>query len=234
MSESFTPLISATLSFVVGHFVLSAGPLRGAMIGALCRNGFLAVYSLYAIATFVWMNVAYTRAPFEDLWGDPLWARWASVLIMPLAAVLFTAGAATAHPWAAGMGTRIERDRAPAGIQKVTRHPVLWAIAIWSALHLVSNGDLASLIFFGGILGLAILGMAHMEARKRAEGDAAWERFASRSSAVPFAGLIGGRIRLTLSEIGWGRLAAGVILYFVLLFGHRVVIDVPILPALHG
>ncbi|MDH3241751.1 MAG: NnrU family protein [Alphaproteobacteria bacterium] len=234
MSANFTPLISATLAFVLGHFFLSAGPVRAGLIGILSRNGFLAVYSLYSIATFVWMNIAYTKAPFEDLWGDPHWARWASVLIMPLAAILLAAGVSTANPGAVGMDKLMAEGREPRGIQKVTRHPMMWAIAIWAALHLAANGDQASVIFFGGLLVLCLGGMVHIEARKRAEGGAAWERFAAGSSVVPFAALLAGRTRVTLSEIGWGRLAAGMVLYVVLLFGHRVVIDVPILAQLAG
>ncbi len=234
MSANFTPLISATLAFVLGHFFLSARPIRAGLIGILSRNGFLAVYAIYSMATFIWMNIAYTKAPFEDLWGDPHWARWASVLIMPLAAVLLTAGVSTANPSAVGMDKLMAAGREPRGIQKVTRHPLLWAVAIWAALHLVANGDQASVIFFGGILLLCLVGMLHIEARKRAEGGAGWERFASLSSLVPFAALIDGRTRVTLSEIGWGRLVAGLLLYVVLLFGHRIVIDVPILGQLAG
>lgn len=234
MSDTFMPLTAATLAFVLGHFLLSAGPIRSGLIGLLSRNGFLVVYSIYAIATFIWMNLAYTRAPFEDLWGDPLWARWASVVVMPLAAVLLTAGVTTANPSAVGMEKLMAEGREARGIQKVTRHPVLWAIAIWAALHLAANGDLASLIFFGGLVLLCLLGIAHIETRKVTEGGMGWERFTSGSSAIPFTALLSGRAKVTLSEIGWGRIAAGIVLYILLLFGHRVVIDVPILPQLAG
>lgn len=250
MSASFTPLIAATLAFVIGHLVLSAAPVRAALTGALGRMGFLAGYSLYAIATFVWMNKAFARAPFEDLWGDPGWARWLAVALMPLASTLFAAGVTTANPAALGFEKLMAANRIraalgqppgpqppgiqPVGIQKVTRHPVLWAVALWAALHLAANGDLAALIFFGGILVLSLAGMVHMEARKRAEPGDAWTRFAERSSLIPFAGIVQGRVRVSPGEIGWGRIAAGIILYLVFLFGHRVVIGVPPLPQLAG
>ena len=86
MSATFTPLIAATLAFVLGHFVLSAAAVRGVLVDRLGGNGFLIAYSIYAAVTFVWMNIAYSRAPFEDLWGDPGWARWLAVGVMPLAA----------------------------------------------------------------------------------------------------------------------------------------------------
>ncbi len=234
MSASFTPLITATAAFVCGHFVLSAAPVRAALIGILGRIAFHAIYSLYAIATFIWMNMAYGGAPFEDLWGDPGWARWVAVLAMPVASILFAAGVLTANPGAVGFEKLMESERAPRGIQKVTRHPILWAIAIWAAVHLVANGDMASVIFFGGILGLSLLGMAHLEARKGAEPGEAWRRFAAQSSFLPLAGIMSGRVKIEIREIGWSRIAAGIMLYLILLFGHRVAIDVPLLPQLAG
>lgn len=140
----------------------------------------------------------------------------------------------TANPGAVGFEKLMAADRAPLGIQKVTRHPILWAIAIWAGVHLLANGDMASTIFFGGLLGLSLFGMAHLEARKSAELGAAWQRFAAQSSFVPFAAIVSGRVKMDMREIGWNRIAAGAILYLVLLFGHRIAIDVPLLPQLAG
>ena len=234
MGATFTPLITATLAFVCGHFVLSASPIRTSLIRALGRIGFHGAYSFYAVATFIWMNIAYARAPFDDLWGDPGWARWVAVLAMPVASILLTAGAMTANPGAVGFEKLMDAERAPRGIQKVTRHPIQWAIAIWAAVHLLANGDMASAIFFGGFLGLSLLGMAHLEARKSAELGEAWQRFAAQSSLLPFAAVLSGRVKFETREIGWNRIAAGIILYLILLFGHRVAIDVPLLPQLAG
>lgn len=234
MSASFTPLITATLCFVLGHFVLSTLAIRNFLTAKLSRNGFLGLYILFAIAAFIWMNVAYARAPFEDLWGDPLWARWLGVFVMPVSAFLLAAGAMTANPTMFFFDGLLEQGRAPTGIQKITRHPILWAIAIWAGVHVLANGDQASLIFFGGMLGLSLFGMVHIEARKRAEGGELWTRFTEASSFFPLGGIITGRIRVTMGEIGWNRIAAGVILYFLFLFGHRLAIDVPLLPQLSG
>jgi uncharacterized membrane protein len=35
-------------------------------------------------------------------------------------------------------------------INRFTRHPMLWGVVFWSLGHLLTNGDLASLILFGG------------------------------------------------------------------------------------
>jgi uncharacterized membrane protein len=40
------------------------------------------------------------------------------------------------------------------------RHPMLWGTVIWAASHLLVNGDLASIILFGGIGVWALVAMA--------------------------------------------------------------------------
>ena len=234
MSASFAPVIIATAAFVLSHFVLSFSPVRGAIAGRIGEQAFLLLYSLVAIATFTWMCVAYGRAPFEDLWGDPPWARWLSVLVMPVATVMLTSGIGTANPGAIGFGNLRAPDRGPVGIQKITRHPIMMAIALWSALHLITNGDTASLILFGGMLILTLGGIVHIEIKKRAGGGEAWARFTAASSVVPFAAILAGRASVSLGEIGWNRIAAGLVLYVILLLGHRIVVDVPLLPGLFG
>jgi uncharacterized membrane protein len=234
VSASFMPLLIATAAFVLSHFILSFSPVRGAIAGLIGEQAFLLLYSLVAVATFTWMCVAYGRAPFEDLWGDPRWARWLSVLAMPVATVLLACGIGTANPGAVGFGNLRAPDRGPVGIQKVTRHPIMVGIGLWSALHLMTNGDAASLVLFGGMLILTVGGILHIEVKKRARGGEAWTRFAAASSVVPFAAIIDGRARVSLGEIGWNRIAAGLVLYIVLLLGHRVVVDVPLLPGLVG
>lgn len=46
------------------------------------------------------------------------------------------------------------------------RHPMLWGTVIWAVAHLLVNGDLSSLVLFGGILVWAV---AEMLAINRAE-----------------------------------------------------------------
>ncbi len=232
MSASFMQLSAATATFVLSHFVLSFAPVRRRLVRLGGENIFLIGYSVIAFATFVWMCLAYAWAPFEDIWGDPYWMRWVAVAAMPLATILFAGGVATTNPGAVGQTRLTGTAPMPHGIQKVTRHPMMMAMAIWSALHLGINGDMASLILFGSMLFLALGGIAHLEIRRRADDDGSWAKFAAASSVIPFVALAQGRTRMRLGEIGWNRITAGILLYLVLLLGHRIVIDAPILPGL--
>ena len=70
----------------------------------------------------------------------------------------------------------------------MTRHPFLMGVALWAFLHLVANGDVASVLLFGTLLVVALAGAPSIDAkRRRGVGEQAWNGFASRTSIVPFA-----------------------------------------------
>jgi uncharacterized membrane protein len=226
MADTLWPLIVATLAFVFGHFLLSWAPVRDALVARLGRGPFLGVYSVFALATFVWMNMTYSRAPVTELWPHTLAAKQVAWVVMLLASLLLVCGATTPNPTSVG-GERVAESR---GIFKVTRHPILWAVALWALTHMGTTGDAASQIFFGGLALLSLGGMVHIDAKTRREDPPRFARLAAETSAIPFAALLSGRARVTLTEIGWGRILGGLALYLILLYGHQWVIGIIVAP----
>jgi uncharacterized membrane protein len=226
MADTLWPVIIATIAFLGTHFVLSWGPVRSALVARLGRGPFLGVYSLVAVATFIWMNMTYIRAPVTEVWPHTTTAKEIAWVVMIFAAVFLVCGAATPNPTAVGGGRVAE----PRGIFKVTRHPILWAVALWALVHMGTTGDAASLIFFGGLALLSLGGMAHIDAKKRAENPQRFARIAAVTSVIPFVALAAGRTRVTLSEIGWPRLIVGLALYLILLYGHEWAIGIVVAP----
>jgi len=95
------------------------------------------------------------------------------------------------------------------------------SISLWSILHLIANGDLASLIFFACFAVVAAAGMASIDAkRRRLLGAAAWQPFAAQTSTMPFAAILAGRNQLRLNEIGTWRWIAAIVAYALRLGGH--------------
>ena len=86
---------------------------------------------------------------------------------------------------------------------RVTRHPMLWSFAIWSAVHVAAEGDLVSLLFFGAFGVTALLGMPSIDRKVARRDPAGWSRLAARTSVLPFGAILGGRNRLVLREVGW-------------------------------
>jgi uncharacterized membrane protein len=173
--------------------------------------------------------IAYNRAPFEPLWQVPAWLGHLPVALMPLAVLLFVGSLTQANPTLAGMD-KADPTRA-GGILAVTRHPMLWSFAIWAILHVLANGDLGALIFFGGLAILSLGGAAAIDARKRRQWPAeTWTEFAGRTSFLPFAALLAGRARLEFSDIGWWRLALAAAVFAALLALHPVLFGVSPVP----
>lgn len=106
------------------------------------------------------------------------------------------------------------------GIYRITRYPLLTGVAIWAVVHLLFNGDLASLIFFGGFLALAIGEVRGIERRQREIHGEAWGRFAAQTSILPLLAILRGRNHLALAEIGIWRLLAVILVYGGILHGH--------------
>jgi uncharacterized membrane protein len=92
---------------------------------------------------------------------------------------------------------------------RITRHPFLWGVAIWSAFHLLANGDEASAIFFGSFLVLSLAGTSSIDAKRKRKAPEDWNRFAAVTSNVPFAAILAGRNRLSIGELmTWRQLVA--------------------------
>jgi uncharacterized membrane protein len=217
--DPLTQLVFATLAFVVTHFA-SSTPLRRAIAGAVGEKAWIGLYSLVAFATIGWMASAYGRAPLQPVWPG---LRLVPLLVMPVALVLLAGGLLGRNPTAV-MQERAMKSSDPArGMIRVTRHPVMWAIALWAAAHVLARGDLASAVFFGGFLVVALLGTVLIDARKRAALGEDWRRFAAVTSSVPFGAIVAGRNRFAAGEIGWRTLVVAAAAYVALLAAHPLV-----------
>ncbi len=215
-----TRLLLATLVFLAAHY-LSSTPLRARLVGWLGLNGYLVLYSATAFATLGGMSWAYYRAPGITLWHVPL-LRWAPALIMPVALLLIVAGLLTRNPTLVGQERLLQGDDPARGILRVTRHPLMWGIALWAFAHVIARGDAASAVYFGAFLLLALSGTALIDARKRKDLGGDWARFAAVTSNIPFAAIAAGRNRVRWREIGWLRPAIALGAYAALFALHPV------------
>lgn len=140
-------------------------------------------------------------------------------------------GVATPNPTSVGMEAKLTSEKDVArGITRITRHPFLWGVALWALVHVVVNGDLASLVLFGSLLVLALGGTASIDAKRRRRFGAGWERFAQATSGVPFAAIATGRNQLgpALREIGVLRPLVAVVVYGVVLLPHGRLFGMPV------
>jgi uncharacterized membrane protein len=227
-----TSLFAASAFFLLIHFVVSGTRLRDRVVALMREGPYRGAFALASLAGLVWMGRAYARAPVIELWLAPPGMRSVAWVLVFIAFLFVVIGLATPSPTRVGMESKLARDADPAvGIIRITRHPFLWGVALWALVHVAANGDVASVIFFGSLLLLALAGPALIDAkRKRRFGDA-WQRFAEATSSIPFAAIASGRNRLgpALREIGFLRPAIAIAVYAAFLVYHGRLFGIPLL-----
>jgi len=216
-------LVAASAYFLLIHFGVSGTRLRDALVARLGASLYRGAFVLATLLGIVWMIYAYRRAPVVPLWGLLLGVRPAADVIVFIAFLFVTIGFMTPSPTVAGMESKLaEGPKIVRGIVRITRHPFLWGVALWALVHLIVNGDLASLILFGSLLVLALGGTLSIDAKRRRKFGEQWTQFANVTSDIPFAAIASGRNRLgpALVEIGVWRPLAATLAYAVAFYLH--------------
>ncbi|MFM2147729.1 MAG: hypothetical protein RLZZ187_35 [Pseudomonadota bacterium] len=220
-----TLLILAAALWVFVHVGISGTRLRDTAVAQLGEGRFMLAFSIGSVVSIVLLVLAWRGAETSFLWAAPAWLRWILAVLMLPAFVLFMASHKR-NPTAVGNKGLGEEPR---GIQRVTRHPMLMSFALWALVHVIGNGDAASLVFFGAFLVTAVAGMPSIDAKLARRHGAAWQGFAAKTSILPFGAILAGRNRLVLAEIGWMPPVIGFVLWAALLHFHRGIFGVPAL-----
>lgn len=219
-----TMLAAAAATFLLLHLLVAGTRLRDGIVGTIGEGSYAGLFSLASLAALVWMALAYNaaQAGTDDpvLWQTGRGVHDSGLLIVALAFFLGVQGLLMRNPTAVGMAGAASDPNAVHGVLRITRHPFLWGVALWSAFHLAANGDEASVILFGTLLALSVLGTISIDAKRRRKMGAEWDDFAKRTSNVPFAAILLGRTKLSLAELfGWRFLVAA-LLFAGVLFAH--------------
>lgn len=207
------------LAFGATHTILSSLSLRPRLIARLGVRGFQVLYSLIAFATFVPLVQVY----FANKHAGPLlWnlgavpgVRVLVIAVSALAVILLVL--AYAQPSPVGLMPGVPRHSR--GVTRITRHALFMAISLWALAHLLVNGFLTDVVFFGGFVVYGFYGSHHQDARKQAEQDMAG--FYAETSLLPFGAILAGRNRLVLGEIPLAGLAVGVVAAVLLYTFHE-------------
>lgn len=215
-----TGLILAACLFAGIHLLVSGTALRGALVGMIGEKPYQGVFSLLSIIGLVWMIHAYTNTQPEQLWSVPVILDPLFGVVILLAFIFLVAGLTVKNPTMMGGEGALAQDNAATGFLRITRHPMMWGITLWSGTHLLKNGDTRSAILFGTLLLVALVGPSQIDKRRAAAMGDSWQKFTSTTSNVPFGAIIQGRNSLKLGELGLWRLALGMALFAVAFYFH--------------
>ncbi len=197
-------MMFAAVVWVVTHLGISSTPLRRMLVGGIGERAYLGLYSLVAAAALAYLIWTYTSVPrFDYLWMPNPDLYWVAKITMPIAFILLLGGFMVRNPTNVGMSIdspeqAVEMAR---GVTRITRHPLQWAVILWALGHIVANGDVVSVTFFGSFLVLSLAGSFLMDIKKAAAMGEGWTAYAQVTSNVPFAALLSGRTKLNLKEL---------------------------------
>jgi uncharacterized membrane protein len=139
-------LAIAVLSFSLIHLIPAMPPAKARLKQAL-GPAYGPAFGIAATLSLVLIVIAWRAAPYVAVYEPPMRARQATVGLLLLAFLC--------------LGVFLFRGR----LRQHLRFPLAIAAMLWASGHLFANGDLASLILFGGLFAYAAahlaLGLAH-------------------------------------------------------------------------
>jgi uncharacterized membrane protein len=227
------PLLVTALAFISLHF-LPGTPLRRRLVRLLGgENRYLGIFALASALLLILLIRFFAATPFDaPLWTAPLLWRWLKPLIMIFAFVLVVGGFANPNPSSPEMEDVLDDPDPAKGVLTITRHPVMWGVALWASAHLISQPNMRGLLFFGAFALTALAGSWLQQRRKARLLGEKWRRFEEATSFWPFAAILAGRARLRAADIGMRTVVIALALWSAMLHFHSTLIGVPALPQL--
>jgi len=140
-------LIAGLVVFLGVHLVPTRPALRAGLQGRFGELGYKGLFSVVAAIGLVLIIWGKAEAPFVAIWQPPVWTRHIPLALMPIALILLVAA------------------YVPNNLRRVVKHPMLAAVKLWALVHLLANGDLASMLLFAAFLAFAVYDVISVKKR---------------------------------------------------------------------
>jgi uncharacterized membrane protein len=149
-------LIVGLAVFLATHVFVSFREARSSVIervGMPVYRGLFAIVSLAGLALIIWGYAQYRAHDLVQLWTPPAFMRHVTIGLVLFAMIFVVAAFFPSH-----IKTRL-------------KHPMLAGVKTWALAHLLSNGDLGSVLLFGTFLAWGVY--ARVAAKRRGDIGAA-------------------------------------------------------------
>jgi uncharacterized membrane protein len=208
----------AALTWFGMHPVIAGSPVRALLVRKLGERGYQGSFSLLSVASLSFLVHAYRKAPCDPLWITPGPLYFLPLVAVPVAFVLLVGAFTVPNPMAVAGEKALAGENPARGMQRITRHPFLWGVMLWSGSHLIVNGNVPALLLFGSLFLTAAIGTRDIDRKRWRSDPEGFRRYASLTSNLPFLAIASGRNRLVLRElvvpIVVGLILAGTVLHF--------------------
>lgn len=217
--------------FMVSHSVIARSGLRGLIVQKWGEKTYLVLYSLLSLILLSWLIIAAQNAPRIQLWPWLYELYWIPNIFMPFACILLVSGFVAPNPLSIVAKSKGFDPERPGFVIALTRHPVLWSFFLWSASHVIPNGEYPLIVMFGIFAGFSLIGLKIVDRkRKRELGMEQWDILAKNTHAVLFASrsLWSGRFQFTRYDIT--GILSGLFVYFLLYSLHETLFGINPMP----
>ena len=174
-------LVLGLVLFLGTHAFTMARERRAALVARLGEGPYKGLYSLLSVAGIVLIAYGfgqYRAGEWINVWYPPVWTRHLALTLNLLAFICVAAA------------------YLPGRIKRTLKYPMLAGVKIWAFAHLISNGDLGSMLLFGGILAWAVIARISLKRRRDEVRDHA-------GPAVEQAGWRNDVIAVVVGAVAW-------------------------------
>lgn len=226
-------MLAAAAAWFMLHAGIAGSPLRFWLIARFGEKAYRGAFSLASVASLWWLVHQYGRAPYRPLWLTPPALSFVPIVVVPLAFVLLAGAFTVPSPTAVGGERVLAKGHQPRGVLRITRHPFLWSVVLWSVAHLLAHRDAGSLIFFASLGATALRGTFDIDRKRRKTSAEEFAKLERVTSNVSFAALLARRNRLVAREL-WLPVVLGLALALGTVALHSRFFGAAAVPGLHG
>jgi uncharacterized membrane protein len=134
-------LVIGLVLFLGAHVFVTMRAPRAAVIARIGEwpyKGLMGLVSLVGLILIGYGFGEYRASGSIDVWSPPRWTFYLTQILMWPASICVVAAYARGNIWV------------------TLKHPMLVGVKTWAVAHLVSNGDLGSIVLFGSFLAWAV------------------------------------------------------------------------------
>ena len=146
-------LILGVLIWTVIHLFPSVMMAKRKELMDSFGNKYRGIYAGVIVFSVILMVIGWRSSSPDTLYNAPAWGRHFNMIFMLAAIVLLSVSHGTSQ------------------LKQYVRHPMLAGVHIWALGHLLANGEIRSVILFGGLLIWSVLSLHFINKR---EGE--WEK----------------------------------------------------------
>ena len=134
-------LVVGLLMFLGAHTFATLRAPRANLIGRIGEGPYKGLFVLVSVIGLILIGYGfglYRTTGWINLWYPPRWTYYLTQLLMWPASILVVAAYIRGDIW------------------RILKHPMLVGVKTWAVAHLISNGDLGSIVLFGSVLAWAV------------------------------------------------------------------------------